>query len=115
MSLHVIVNRQSSMAAPVPASVSQGSVLGPDLWSIYIDGLLLQISSVAAYGDDCTLSRSYYHPDSRGAVTELNKQLRLVEQWGEVWQVNFTAEKMQAMVISKSPGVPHAVLGEMPF
>ena len=70
---------------------------------------------MAAYADDCTLSRSYCRLDSRRAVTELNKQLRLVEQWGELWQVNFAPEKTQAMVISRCPGASHAVSGQLRF
>lgn len=113
--LQVVVNGQSSGPSPVLASVPQGSVLGPVLWNIYIDDLLRQLSTVAAYADDCTLSRSYCRLDSRRAVTELNKQLRLVEQWGEMWQVNFAPEKTQAMVISRSLGASHAVAGELCF
>ena len=113
--LQVVVNGQSSKPSPVRASVPQGSVLGPVLWNIYVDDLLQQLSSVTAYADDCTLSRSYCRPDSRRAVTELNKQLRMVEQWGELWQVNFAPEKTQAMVISRSPGASYAVSGHLRF
>ncbi len=84
--LHVVVNGQSSGPSPVQASVPQGSVLGPILWNIYIDDLLRQLSTVAAYADDCTLSRSYCRLDSHRAVRDLNRQLRLVEQWGETWR-----------------------------
>ena len=113
--LQVVVNGQSSEPSPVEASVPQGSVLGPVLWNIYIDDLLRQLSSVAAYADDCTLSRSYCRPDSQRAVSQLNRQLGLVEQWGELWQVNFAPEKTQAMVISRSPGASHAVSGQLHF
>ena len=113
--LQVVVNGQSSRPSPVRASVPQGSVLGPVLWNVYIDDLLRQLSSVVAYADDCTLSRSYCRLDSRRAINELNKQLRVVEQWGELWQVNFAPEKTQAMVISRSPGALHAVSGLLRF
>ena len=56
-------------------------MLGPILWNIYIDDLLWQLSTVAVYTDDCTLSCSYYL-DSQQAVRELNRQFRLVEEWG---------------------------------
>ncbi|XP_045118199.1 uncharacterized protein LOC123508528 [Portunus trituberculatus] len=39
----------------------------------------------------------------------------MVEQWGEVWQVNFAPEKTQAMVISRSPDASHAVSGKLRF
>ena len=113
--LHVVVNGQSSGPSPVQASVPQGSVLGPILWNVYIDDLLRQLSTVAAYADDCTISRAYCRPDSQRAVRELNRQLRLVEQWGERWQVCFAPEKTQAMVISRSPGASQAVTGQLYF
>ena len=70
--LQVVINGQSSRPFPIQALVPQGSVLGPILWNISIDGFLL---------------------DSQRAVRELNRQLRLVEEWGRVWQVNFALEK----------------------
>ena len=113
--LQVVINGQTSGPSPVEASVPQGSVLGPILWNIYIDDLLQQLTTVAAYADDCTLSRTYCRPDSQRAVRELNRQLRLVEQWGEMWQVSFAPEKTQAMVISRSPGASQAVSGQLCF
>lgn len=114
-SLHVVVNGQSSDPVPIRASVPQGSVLGPVLWNIYIDDLLRQLPTVSAYADDCTLSQSYCRLDSQRAITELNRQLRLVEQWGKKWQVSFAPEKTQAMVISRSPGASQAVSGLLLF
>lgn len=40
-------------------------------------------------------------------------QLRLVEQWGEEWQVSFAPEKTRAMVISRSPDASRAVSGQL--
>ena len=111
----MVVNGQSSSPSPIEASVPQGSVLGPVLWNIFLDDLLRQLSSVAAYADDCTLSRSYCRIDSRGAVEELNRQLRLVEHWGEIWQVNLAPEKTNAIIISRSPQAAMEVSGKLRF
>ena len=80
----MVSNGQKSKPCPIQVSVPQGSVLGPILWNFYNDDLLWQLSTVAAYADDCTLSRSYCRLDSQRAVSELNRQLRLVEEWGRV-------------------------------
>uniref|UniRef100_A0A0P4VX79 Uncharacterized protein n=1 Tax=Scylla olivacea TaxID=85551 RepID=A0A0P4VX79_SCYOL len=109
--LRVVINGQASQPLPIQASVPQGSVLGPILWNIYIDDLLRQIPTLLAYADDCSLSRSYCRSDSQRAVRELNRQLRLVMEWGEAWQVSFAPEKTQAMVISRSPAASPAVSG----
>ena len=56
--LQMVINEQSSRPSPIQALVPQGSVLGPILWNIYINDLLWQLSTGAAYADDCILSRS---------------------------------------------------------
>ncbi|MPC42445.1 hypothetical protein E2C01_036066 [Portunus trituberculatus] len=59
------------------------------------------------------LKRKLCGPGS--AVRQLNKQLWLLEQWGETWQVSFAPEKMQAMVISRLPGASRAVSEQLCF
>ena len=74
---------RASQPSSIQASVPQGSMLGPILWNIHIDDRLRQISILLAYTDDCTLSQSYSHSDSQKAVSEINKHLRIVAEWGE--------------------------------
>ena len=107
--LHVVVNGQASDSLPVEASVPQGSVLGPVLWNIYVDDLLRQLPAVSAYADDCTLSFTYPRQDSGRAADDINHQLRVIQEWGERWQVIFAPEKTQAMVVSRSPAAGPAV------
>ena len=113
--LRVVINGQSSRPSPVCASVPQGGILGPILWNLYIDDLLRQLSTVAAYADDCTLSLPYFRPDSQRAANKMNRQLKLVEEWGEAWQTSFAPEKTQAMVISRSPAASQAIAGKLLF
>ena len=113
--LLVVINGQSSKPSHIQALVPQASVLGPILRNIYIDDLLRQLSTVTAYADDCTISRSYCRLDSQRVVRKLNRQLKLVEEWGRVWQVNFAPEKEQAMVISRSPAGSQTVSGLLCF
>ena len=61
----------------------------PVLWNVYIDDLFHQLSAVNAYAYDCTFSLSYCLQDSQRAVAAINKQLKAVEEWGKVWQVDF--------------------------
>ena len=113
--LKVVVNGQSSRSLPINASVPQGSVLGPILWNIYIDDLLHLLPEVSAYADDCTLTKSYHRQDSQHAVEATNQQLRLIKEWGERWQVDFSQEKTQVMVVSRSPAATQAVDGQLQF
>ena len=114
-SLQVVINGQASEHLPVEASVPQGSVLGPVLWNIYVDDLLRQLPAVSAYADDCTLSCTYPRQDSGRAANEINHQLRVIQEWGERWQVTFAPEKTQAMVISRSPTAGPTMEGRLRF
>ena len=113
--LQVVVNGQASDSLPVEASVPQGSVLGPVLWNVYVDDLLQQLPSVSAYADDCTLSITYPRQDSGRAADAINQQLKVIQEWGERWQVNFAPEKTQVMVVSRSPAAGHAMEGRLRF
>ncbi|XP_063840392.1 uncharacterized protein LOC135089096 [Scylla paramamosain] len=80
---------------------------------MYTEDLLRQIPTLFAYADDCSLSRSYCRSDSQRTVRELNRQLRLMTEWGETWQVGIAPEKTQAMVISRSPAAPPPSSGNL--
>lgn len=84
-------------------------MLGPILWNLYIDNLFQQLPTVKAHANCCTLSSSYCCQDSQQDVPVMNKHLKLVKEWGKVWQVNYASEKTQAMVISQSPAASQAI------
>ena len=82
---------------------------------MYIDDLLRQLPAVKAYADDLTISISFCHHESHHAVANINRQLKVAEEWGKVWQVIFPQDKTDAMVVSRSPAASQAVerqLGE---
>ena len=113
--LRVVTNGQTSQPSPIQTSLSQGSVLGLILWNIYIDDLLWQIPTLFTYAFDCILSQSYSCSESQRAVSKVNRQLRIVREWVETWQVGFDPEKTQAIVISRSPDASPAVSGRLFF
>ena len=100
--LRVVVAGHGSQQYPVEASVPQGSVLGPILWNIYIDDLLQEHPEISAYADDCTISISYRRENHAETIRIINNKLNALYEWGTQWQVNFAANKTQAMVISRS-------------
>ena len=66
----MVVNGQTFQAKPMLASVSQGSILGPILWNIYVDDLLQLVPEIVAYADDCTLSHSFKRQDGHLVAAE---------------------------------------------
>ncbi|XP_050714148.1 uncharacterized protein LOC126997138 [Eriocheir sinensis] len=70
---------------------------------------------VKAYADDCTIAVSYCRRDSRRAVAAVNRQLKVAEEWGKLWQVNFAPDKTHAMVVSRSPAATQGVEGQLRF
>ena len=113
--IHVVVNGKTSSNRDVGASVPQGSVLGPIMWNVFFNDLLLALPSSSAYADDCTLSYSYEKKEADAVVTRVNEQLNRIAAWGELWQVKFAAEKTQCMVISRSPNDSQLLQGRLSF
>ncbi|KAG0725267.1 Retrovirus-related Pol polyprotein from type-1 retrotransposable element R1 2 [Chionoecetes opilio] len=92
-----------------------GSVLGPILWNIYFNDLLQSLPVASAYADDCTVSHSYTSEETANVIDAANRQLGDITAWGRRWQVQFAAEKTQAMVTSRSREDSRLLEGKLKF
>ncbi len=110
-----MVGGRTSAAYPVEASVPQGSILGPILWNIYFNDLLQSLPVASAYADDCTLSQSYDRGAAADVIETANRQLGDIMAWGRRWQVQFAAEKTQAILISRSREDARLLEGKLRF
>ena len=97
--LRVVLNGKSSQEYPVNAGVSQGSILGPSLFLLYINDLPDDVScNTAIYADDTTL---YSKCDQTSDLwqqlelaSELESDLRDNVTWGRKWLVISMLEKL---------------------
>ena len=72
--------------------VPQGSVLGPLLFLVYINGLVENVSSDARlFADDTSLFTVVY--DKEVAATQLNSDLEIISQWAYQWKMQFNPDK----------------------
>ena len=93
----VVVNGYSSGWAEVTSGIPQGSVLGPLLFVIYINDLPSNIiSDIYLFADDTKL---YSKIDSLEDASQLQEDLRRLEQWSEKWLLRFHPDKCKVLDI----------------
>ena len=103
----MVLDGKSSQEYPVNAGVSQGSILGPTLFLLYVNDLPDNvICNIAIYADDTTL---YYKCDQASDLwqqlelaSELESDLQDTVDWGKKWLVDFNAGKTQLVSFDRS-------------
>ena len=82
------------------SGVPQGTVLGPLLFLLYINDLSSVVSSkVRLFADDCLIYRNIKNKEDQIA---LQKDLNLLENWGNTWGMRFNAAKYNIMQVSRT-------------
>ena len=98
----VVVNGATSESMPVLSGVPQGSVLGPLLFLIYIDGITsIPISSytkIVLYADDLLLFRPISQQED---FTTLQRDIMAIEQWVLDNHLTFNTSKCSYMMLSR--------------
>ena len=96
----VVLNGKFSKWVEVLAGVTQGSILGPLLFLIYINGIVKRIGgSIRLFADDTSLYIIVDLPEQAAMV--LNANLQTISHWANDWIVVFNANKTLSMVISR--------------
>ena len=84
-SQQVIVNGFCSSPRNILSGVPQGSVLGPVLFLIFINDITEHIDSqIRLFVDDCLMYKIIHSPEDH---TILQKDLTLLTNWAERWQM----------------------------
>ena len=102
-SIKVVLSGQSSDTSTINASVPQGSILGPLLFSVFIDDLSDECKNqLYLYADDSTLFCEIKSTDDPMAITaSLNTDLEKMRTWADTWKVTFEPSKCKVMTISR--------------
>ena len=86
-----MIDGYSSDTISVDSGVPQGSVLGPILFLVFINDLPdLVKSQCRLFADDCLL---YNEIQTLNDSLQLQKELKLLENWAEEWGMKFNAKK----------------------
>lgn len=83
----------------VHSGVPQGSVLGPLLFLVYINDIVVDIKSIIKlFADDTSM---YVSLDNTLERTEiLNSDAQQIMQWAKNWKVNFNQSKTELLTVS---------------
>ena len=96
----VVLNGESSDKVTVLSGVSQGSVLGPILFLLYINDLPENLQSqVCLFADDSAVYLAVQGPDNS---EKLQNDLNLLQEWEEKWDMEFNPSKCQVLHITRS-------------
>ena len=80
------------------SGVPQGTVLGPLLFLLHINDLPSVVSSkVRLFADDCLIYRNIKNKDDQIA---LQKDLNLLENWGNTWGMRFNPAKCNIISVT---------------
>lgn len=94
-----VLNGQSSEWGDISAGVSQGSILGPLFFLVYINDLAVGLKcNVKLFADDT--SRFTVVEDPHAAANDMNHDLPLISQWAYSWKMSFNPDPQKQAVES---------------
>lgn len=106
----VLVQGARSAWCPVVSGIPQGSVLGPTLFTLFVNDLPHHVkSSVKMFADD---TKIYCCIPDPLAISPLQLDLDALARWSDTWLLRFNALKCKVMHIgSRNPGLRYSLEG----
>ena len=90
----------------IQAGVTQGSILGPLLFLLYISDIVNDIgSNIRLFADDTSLFIIVENPVTDAA--SLNTDLDRISQWAATWLVSFNPSKTESLLVSRKINKHH--------
>jgi hypothetical protein len=101
---HIVLDSATSDPVRIVSGVSQGSVLGPLLFSLYTAELFRILeNTLVGFADDSTLVAVVPSPVARlGVSASLNRDLGLILDWCSRWGIVLNSAKTKSMIVSRS-------------
>ena len=101
----VLINDSFPQLSPVTSGVPQGSVLGPLLFTIYVNELAPSCvsSSLLMFADDTKLFRCIR---SKMDVAQLQHDINALFEWSKLWLLSFNI----SICVSVNNLIPHHIL-----
>lgn len=96
----VRANGELSEFKPVLSGVPQGSILGPVLFTIYVNDIPSELDTlISLYADD---TKIYSAITSESSIDSLKLDLRKLENWANLMQMKFHPAKCKVMHLGKN-------------
>lgn len=106
----VVLNGSHSTWTPVTSGIPQGSVLGPILFTIYINDLPDVVDNmVKLFADDTKLYANVNSEDDRDSLQ--NDMDKLIE-WSDIWLLKFNKSKCKHIHIGQETGMKYNMAEE---
>ena len=101
---YVLFNKTKSDLAIITTGIPQGSILGPLLFSIYVNDIINSSHKLQylLYADDTTLYFSREHFTPHNANLEINNELNKVMNWLKLNKLSLNVQKTKYMTFHKS-------------
>ncbi|GFX50413.1 probable RNA-directed DNA polymerase from transposon BS [Trichonephila clavipes] len=97
----VRVNDTLSITHRVNIGVTQGSLLGPVLFNIYVNDIPSHPRTmINLYADDTAISATY--KNTKSVTIALNKHLALLEKYFNDWKIKINVDKTVAVLFTKA-------------